>query len=60
MTWVLFVILYSSTGAQPVGVTSVPGYTLIDCQAARDEVNAKIRPRGYQIQTDCIPGPTLH
>jgi hypothetical protein len=58
MTWVLFVIVYSAAAAQPVGITSVPGYTLKDCQTARDEVREKFLPRDFQIQTDCILGPT--
>jgi hypothetical protein len=44
MTWVLFVIVYSAAAAQPVGITSVPGYTFKDCQTARDEVREKFLP----------------
>ena len=38
-TWILLVIVYSHTAPQPIGITSVPGYTSqIDCQTAQNEV----------------------
>jgi hypothetical protein len=38
MTWILLVIVYSATASQPVGITSVPGYTSqIDCQTAQND-----------------------
>jgi hypothetical protein len=59
MTWVLVIILFSADGVHPFGITSVPGYTASkDCDNAREEVGRKFRPRGYLVQTDCIPGPT--
>jgi hypothetical protein len=59
MTWVLFVIVYATTAAQTVGITSVPGYTSQDCQNAREELRQKLLslPRDFQIQIECIPGP---
>jgi hypothetical protein len=52
MTWVLFVIVYSATAAQPVGVTSVPGSTFKDCQTAREEVpeTSRSKPTALEAQ----------
>jgi hypothetical protein len=34
-TWVLLIIMYTQAGGQPVGITSVPGYTSLgDCMDA--------------------------
>ena len=62
MTWVLFVIVFSVKTHEPAGVTSVPGYTLQDCQKARREVEIAQGPaigvdQAFAAQTFCIPGP---
>jgi hypothetical protein len=59
MTWVLFVIVYSGTAIQPIGVTSVPGYgSQTDCVVAVNEMQKAFRDPKIEIQTACIPGPT--
>jgi hypothetical protein len=64
MSWVLIVFVFSvgqpvaGIAGQPVGITSVPGYTSKDdCEKARNAVERANGKLNLQIQTGCIEGP---
>ena len=61
-TWVLVIVMLANS--QPVGVTSVPGYTSVEaCLAAgaefkRKEHSVSATPARREADYDCITGPS--
>jgi hypothetical protein len=56
-TWVLVIILLANS--KPLSVSSVPGYpSLEDCGNAGNKLHNKEIAYGFNIDLDCIPGPS--